>query len=327
MGLASLRAAVAGLALLSAASASAQTVWRMPTEYPASAIAGEGIADFAKRIGERSGGRLVVEPSYDASAGFKSGAMIAAVADGKIEAADAFTGALGTADPIFAVSSLPFLVSSIDQAKRLADLARPAYEKALAVKGQRLLYTTPWPPSGIWSKRPVGSVADLRALSIRTYDATSTAVLKGAGANAVNLSFADAMPKLKEGAVDAVLSSGDGGAGRRLWEFLPHFTEITYALPLSVAIVNAKAYEALSDDLRKAVDAAAAETEARQWTVIRTRLEENYATMRANGVAIESRVAPEVKEALARAGETVVRDWLAKVGPEGQAMLARLRTP
>jgi TRAP-type C4-dicarboxylate transport system substrate-binding protein len=327
MRLVGLRAVVAGLALLSAVSASAQTVWRMPTEYPASAIAGEGIADFAKRVGERSGGRLVVEPSYDASAGFKSGAMLPAVAEGKVEAGDAFTGALGTADPIFAVSSLPFLVSSIEQAKRLADLARPAYEKALAAKGQRLLYTTPWPPSGIWSKRPIGSVADLRALSIRTYDATSTAVLKGAGANAVNLSFADAMPKLKEGAVDAVLSSGDGGAGRRLWEFLPHFTEVTYALPLSVATVNAKAYEALPDELRKAVDAAAAETEARQWTVIRTRLEENYATMRTNGVVIESRVPPEVKDALARAGETVVRDWLAKVGPEGEDMLARLRTP
>src|SRR3954452_18240454 len=58
--------------LLLATTANAQTVWRMATEYPATAIAGEGLTHFAKLVGERSAGRLIVEPSYDASAGVKS---------------------------------------------------------------------------------------------------------------------------------------------------------------------------------------------------------------------------------------------------------------
>ena len=94
--------------------------------------------------------------------------MIAAVRDGRVPAGDAFAGALGAVHPLFGLSSLPFLATSIDEAKRLADLARPAYERALSRFGQRFLHTTPWPASGIWSKRPVATAEDLRALSIRT---------------------------------------------------------------------------------------------------------------------------------------------------------------
>ena len=114
-------------------------------------------------------------------------------------------------------------------------------------KGLRLLYLTPWPPSGIWSKTPLKTPSDLSGLSIRTYDKTSSEVFAGVGARAaLDQLFADTMPKLVDGSLNAVLSSGDGGAGRKLWEYLPYFSEITYSLPLSVASVNKAAYDGLS---------------------------------------------------------------------------------
>ena len=55
------------------------------------------------------------------------------------------------------------------------------------------------------------------------------------------------MPRLADGSINAVLSSGDGGTGRKLWEYLPYFSEITYTLPLSVASVNNQAvYDGLN---------------------------------------------------------------------------------
>jgi TRAP-type C4-dicarboxylate transport system substrate-binding protein len=313
------------VALFGATHAEAQTRWEIATEYPANAMPGEGVALFARLATERSGGRLVVTPSFDAARGIKSAGMIAAVQEGRVQAGDAFGGALGPVHPLLALSSLPFVATSLDEARRLADAARPAYAKALGSFGQRLLYTTPWPPSGIWSKTAVNSAADLSRLSIRTYDATSTAVLGAAGAKAVNLSFADAMPKLKEGAVDAVLSSGDGGAGRRLWDFTRHFTAVNYALPLSFATLSAGAYEALPDDLKRVVDEAAAETETRQWSAIRTRLAENYARMRDNGITIADPPPPEVAAALAKAAEGPIAEWRRQAGDEGEAILAAFR--
>lgn len=311
---------ISGL-VFGAPAALAQSSWEMPTEYPETAIPGEGVATFAKLVNEKAGGRLVIRPSFDAKRGIKSAQMIAAVQKGEVAAGDAFAGALGSVDPVFGLSSLPFLATSIADARRLTDLARPVYEQKLAGFGQKLLYTTPWPASGIWSKAPLDSAAALTNLPIRTYDATSTAVMNAAGAKATNLSFADAMPKVKDGSVAAVLSSGDGGAGRNLWDFLPHFTEVNYAMPISIATVNLAAYQALPPDLRQIVDAAAKETEQRQWAAIRTRLDENYARMRGNKVVIRVEVPAEVAQALARAGRGAVEEWRRRAGPEGAALL------
>ncbi len=92
-------------------------------------------------------------------------------------------------------------------------------------------------------------------------------------------------------------------------------------MPISIATVNLAAYEALPADLRQVVDAAAQETEQRQWAAIRTRLGENYARMRANKVAIRTEVPPDVARALAKAGRTAVEEWQRKAGPEGQELL------
>lgn len=307
---------------LTAYPTSAQTVWDMPTEYPANAMPGEGIAFFAETLAKKSNGQVTIRPSYNAEKGIKSGQMIAAVREGKVQAGDAFSGPMAETSAIFGLSALPFLAFSVEDAKKLADAARPAYDKVLAGLGLKLLYTTPWPPSGIWSKDAIGGAASLKGLAIRTYDGTSTAVMAGAGAVSANISFADVMPKLKDGSMTAVLSSGDGGAGRKLWEYLPHFTEISYAYPLSLAFVSASAYEALPAEAKAAVDAAAAETEARQWATIRGRLDVNYARMRENGVKIADRIEISLADALKQAAAPVIEDWAKKAGPDGAAVLA-----
>jgi TRAP-type C4-dicarboxylate transport system substrate-binding protein len=303
----------AALLLLHPAAVRAQTVWDMPTEYPQSAMPGLGVTIFAKRLAELSTGKLQIRPSFDAAGGIRSAGMLAAIAEGRVQAGDAFAGALESEDAIFALPSLPFLVMSIADAKRLADLARPFLATTLQRKGQRLLYLTPWPPSGIWSKAPLKIPSDLSRLSIRTYDRISSEVFSSVGAKATLISFADTMPRLADGSINAVLSSGDGGAGRKLWEFLPYFSEITYSLPLSVAGVNQALYDGLSPDLREAVDAAGRQTEIKLWLSLSTRLQENYQSMRQNGVTIDSN--PAIVEALKSGAAAAQGAWCTRSGP------------
>jgi TRAP-type transport system periplasmic protein len=303
------------LLLLHPLAAGAQTVWDMPTEYPQSTVSGLGITTFAQHLAELSAGRLQIRPSFDAAAGIRSADMLAAIAGGRVQAGDALAGALDAEDVIFALPTLPFLAASTADARRLADLARPYLAAALQKKGQRLLYLTPWPPSGIWSKLPLKTASDLTGLSIRTYDRISSEVFASAGAKAASISFADTMPKLTDGSINAVLSSGDGGAGRGLWKFLPYFTEITYSLPLSVASVNQAIYDALAPDLREAVDAAGRQTELELWVALSTRLQENYARMRQNGVTIDSSPAPALLAAFRSGAADAQRDWCTRAGP------------
>jgi TRAP-type C4-dicarboxylate transport system substrate-binding protein len=299
----------------------AATTLTMATEYPATSMPGQGVSTFADLVRAKTAGNVVIDASYDAAKGIKSADMIDAVQARKVDAGDAFAGALAAKYPLFGVSSLPFLADSLSKARNLNKAARPAYEKLLAAHGQKLLYTTPWPASGIWSKQKLDSVAALKKLSIRTYDATSQDVMQKAGARAQNISFADAMPLIASGEVNAVLSSGDGGAGRKLWEHLPNFAEINYAMPISVATMNLQAYQALDARTRRAIDQAAAQTETEQWKRIDGRLQQNYANMRKNGVAINTSVPLPVQRALKDAAADSVKNWKAAAGPEAAAIL------
>lgn len=311
--------ALAGSSMARAAPAE----WSIVTEYPRTAMPGEGVAHFAEAATRLAAGDVTIAPGFDAPNGLRSAGMLAAVAAGQPQAADAFTGALGGQEALFQLSALPFLTGSAEDTTRLLRIARPAYEAALAKRGLALLYATPWPATGLWSRRPVTGPDELRGLKLRTYDAASTALMRAAGADPAQISFADAVPRLRNGEMDAVLSSGDGGAGARLWEMLPHFTVLDYASPLSLAFCNAAALAALPDTSAAALRQAAVETEARQFQAIRTRLTENEARMRANGVQVAPR--PAVRAVLAAAAAPIIADWAQRAGPEGEAILAAYR--
>jgi TRAP-type C4-dicarboxylate transport system substrate-binding protein len=301
----------------------ATLTWALANEYPSTSLPGEGDALFAKLVAGKTRGAIVITPEPDARLGYKSREQLKAVAEGKVAMADSFGGALADDEPVFGLASLPFVAADVAAARALYDAARPAYEAAFARHNQKLLYATPWPPSGLWTKGPVATTEAIARLQVRTYDRTGTDLFKRLGATAGVVSFADLPAKLLSGEIDAVLSSGDGGAGRKLWEHLPHFTAINYAIPLSFTTVNRDQWNALDDATRAALAAAAAETEARQWKALEGRLEQNYARMRENGMTIAPGAAPQVRAALRAAARASIDEWAAKAGPEAAALVPR----
>jgi TRAP-type C4-dicarboxylate transport system substrate-binding protein len=293
--------------------------WIAATEYPAGAMPAEGLVRLAEAAMP-----LQVTPRFDAPEGVRSVAMPRAVAEGRFAIGDAFAGALGGLDPIFLLSSLPFLATTAGEARRLLEAARPAYAQALTRQGVTLLHATPWPPTGLWSRRPVAAPADLRGMRVRSYDTAGTATFRRLGAEVESLSFQDVAARLSAGTLDAVLSSGDGGAGRRLWEHLPHFTEIGYAMPVSLTFASPARLGTLAPEARGALEAAASRTEEGLWTLLETREAANQVRMRQNGVTIAAPSAA-LTGALREAGATALAEWERNAGPAGAAVLARYR--
>jgi len=138
----------------------------------------------------------------------------------------------------------------------------------------------------LWAKKPIVTPADLAGLPLRVYDATGFELFASAGARPVNLSFAETMPRIVDGSIQAVLSSGNRGADRKLWEHLPYFTEIGYAMPLSFGTLGQALYDALPADLQGGVDRAADATQAWLWELLTRRIEQNNARLEANKVTI-----------------------------------------
>lgn len=276
-----IRAILVLLALvLSAAPAMAQVNWRMTTEYPQSNISGIGLTSFADRVAARTNGFVTVANAFDNELKINSGEMPRAALDGRIAGGDAFAGALSGLDPVLGLSTLPFLVQSVDLTRAANLRARPLYEKALAARGLKLLYVTIWPATGLWSDHALEGADALPKLNLRAYDANSGEIMRAAGANAQFLPMDAALAGLREHRLNAFLTSGDGGAGRKLWDFLPYFTAINYAMPVSIAFVRSDAFAELSEPMQREVLAAAAETEQSQFALLTHRTLENYANAR-----------------------------------------------
>ena len=316
-------AIVAVLAALPAAAHEHGEQWTLANEYPATSLAGEGDEFFAREVAGLSEGRISIVTMPDAKMGYKSREQLAAVAQGRVAMADSFGGALAADEPIFALSSLPFAASGIAGARALYDAARPFYESAFARHHQKLLYASPWPPSGLWSKEAADTLPAYAGLRIRTYDSTGSFLFARLGAHPVMVSYADLAPKLASGEVGAVLSSGDGGAARKFWDYLPRFTQLDYAIPLSFTTVNYDRWISLDDKERAAILLAAQRTEARVWKALELRVEENYARMREHGVTIDTQVSPALAARLRAEAALALREWAQSVGPDAREILER----
>lgn len=299
----------------------AQVQWKMATEYPESNISGVGLATFGKLLASKTNGYVTTVNAFDNEMKISSGDMPRAAQDNRIAGGDAFAGLLEASDPIFGLSSLPFVVQSVDSAIAMNARARPLYERALSARRLKLLYMTIWPSSGIWSDQPLRSVDDLRALSVRTYDDSSAGVMRAVGATAQSLPFNEAIAGIREHRLNAILTSGDGGAGRKLWDDLRHFTPINYAIPVSIAFVRQDDFEALPKEVQDQVEAAAAETGKSQVDLLADRTTENYRRMRSNGVSIDEPASPAIIAALKGAASGAIAAWRAKVPPEAAAIL------
>jgi TRAP-type C4-dicarboxylate transport system substrate-binding protein len=135
------------------------------------------------------------------------------------------------------------------------------------------------------------------------------------------------MPRIVDGSIEAVLSSGDGGAGRKLWDYLPFFTEIGYAMPLSFATLGQPLYDGLPADLRAVVDRVAEATQAWLWELLTRRIAENHARLEANKVTIVANdaVTPALRAELVRASSDSIETWKREAGPEAAAVLDAAR--
>jgi TRAP-type C4-dicarboxylate transport system substrate-binding protein len=301
--------------------ASLQVKWQMATEYPQSNISGVGLATFSRLVSARTNGAVTTANAFDNELKISSGEMLRAAQEKRIAGGDAFAGPLEASDAVFGLASLPFVVQSIDAARTVNAKARPLYEKALAARGLKLLYMTIWPSTGVWSDRPLTSADDLRALAIRAYDYNSADVMRAAGATAEYLPFNEAIAKVKEHKLNAILTSGDGGAGRKLWDDLRYFTPINYAIPISLAFVRSDAFEALPKDIQDQVMQAATETEKSQFELLANRTVENYARMRSNGVEIAEPAPAPIIAVLKQGAAKPIAAWKAKVPAEAAAIV------
>jgi len=130
------------------------------------------------------------------------------------------------------------------------------------------------------------------------------------------------VPSITTGAIDAVLTSAEGGVSGSFWEHFDTFTEIyNYAIPLNFVHISKDTFDGLSAEQQEAVLAAAAETRDLNWAAIPDRLATTYAELAENNVTVVTSNDDVYRDALQTAGDAALKDWLDSTGERGQALI------
>jgi TRAP-type C4-dicarboxylate transport system substrate-binding protein len=306
-------------ALLMAAPAMAQTKWNLPAAYPTDNFHTENLMQFAKDVADASGGKLQITVHANASL-FKAPEIKRAVQTGQAQAGEVLMSLHENEDPLYGLDVVPFLATSFDQSKKLWDVQKPAVEKKLASQGLMLLYAVPWPPQGIFAKKDINTIEDLKGVKWRSYNPGTARIAELVGAQPVTVQAADLPQALATGVVNTFMTSGATGYDAKVWESLTHFYDTQAWLPKNMVFINKAAFDALDKPTQEALLKAAKAAEERGWKTAQEKTKWYTDQIAAKGMKVLA-PSPELKASLLKVGEQLTQDWLKKAGSDGQTII------
>ncbi len=306
-------AAAFGLAGLTAVSA--ETKWDMPTPYGDGNFHTQNIAKFAEEVSEKTGGSLQIQ-IHSAGSLFKHPEIKNAVRKGLAPIGEVLVSRLSNEDPVFGVDSVPFMANSYDLSWKLYQASKPVMEEKLAEQGLQLLYTVPWPPQGIYAKKDINTIDDMKGLKFRAYNASTERMAQLAGAVPTQVEVPDLPTAFSTGRVEAMITSPSTGANSKAWDYLDHYYDTQAWLPKNMVFVNKRAFDALSDEEKAAVLEAAATAETRGWEASKAETEEKTQVLKDNGITVAA-PSEALQASLKEIGATMVFEWQESAGDDG----------
>jgi len=276
--------------------------------YGATNFHTKGAEQFAALVDEYTKGSVKI--TVHAGATLVKGSPLQAVKDGTVAMTDMFIPFTAGGGKVFGISALPFVASSYDDAYKLYQISKPAYDKTAAQWNQKMLYAVSWPPSGLYTKKSMMSKADFSDLKTRTYDKNSADFITMVGGNSVALPWGEVYSALSTGMVNSVVTSSASGKDGKFWEVLSDFTKISYAYPLQAVTINLDYWKSLDKAQQEALLKAAAKIEEAQWNASKEEDSVALKMLSDNGIKIKE-VTPDLKKELDIVAKKMLDTYLA----------------
>lgn len=309
----------AGLTLITGA-AGAQTKWDFPTPYPDGNYHTQNVREFAAEVEKASGGKLSFTVHSNASL-VKMPEMKRAVQSGQVPIGEVLISVLANEDAMFGFESVPGLAPSYAEARKLHKLAQPYIASRLEKQGMMYLYSVVWPPQGIYSKKPIAALAELKGTKFRSYNPATARFAQLIGAVPTTIQVPEVPQAFRTGVLDAMITSGSTGVDTQAWDYLTHYYDTQAFLPQNLVFVNKAAWDKLPADVQKAVLEAAARAENRGWKRSEELNEQYKKTLAEKGIKVGP-ATDAMKAEIKAVGQTMAKEWAEKAGPDGAKLVA-----
>ncbi len=299
--------------------AQAQTKWDLPAAYSPTNFHSINLAEFAADVDKATAGKLKITVHPNASL-FKANEIKRAVQGGQAQIGEVLISNFSNEWLLYGADALPFLADSYDEAVKMWKVQKPLFDKKLGEQGMMALYAVPWPPQGIYVKKPIASAADLKGVKWRAYNPQTSRIAELVGAQPVTVQAAELSQALATGVVESYMSSGATGVDTKTYESLKYWYDTQAWLPKNVVLVNKAAFDALDKPTQAALLKAAADAETRGLAASKKVNTESLDKLKANGMQILPPSA-QLKADMKKVGDTMLKEWLDKAGPEGKQLV------
>ena len=295
--------------------------WDMALAYGASNFHSANAAEFAKNVSEKSGGKLTIV-THPGGSLFKGGEIFRAVRTGQAQIGERFMSALGKEDPLLEVDSQPFLATSYSDAMKLYKASEPGIIKGLEEKGLVFLYAVPWPAQGLYSKKEINSVADLKGLKFRAYNSATIRIAELTGMAPTKIEAAEISQAFSTGAVESMITSPTTGKNSKIWENgVKYFYDIAAWFPKNMVIVHRGAWNKLDAATQELVMKEAAVAERKGWDLSKKGNVADKKALADAGMQV-GKVNSELQKHFQEVGATMAEEWKKKAGSRGASVLA-----
>jgi len=311
--------AAATAAVMTVQSASAQTKWNLPAAYPPDNPHSENLALFAKDVAAATDNKLQITVHSGASL-FKAPEIKRAVQTGQAQLGEVLLSLHENEDPMYGVDVIPFLATSYPESMKLWQASKPAIEKKLASQGLMLLFAVPWAPQGIYAKKDLNAVDDMKGLKWRAYNVGTARIGELVGAQVVTVQAAELPQALATGVVNSFVTSAATGYDSKAWETMTYFYDTQAWLPKNVTLINKAAFDRLDKPTQDALLKVAAAAETRGWWMSQDKHKWYGERLAAHGLKVLS-PSEDLKTGPQQIGERLTAEWLTKAGADGQAVI------
>jgi len=306
------------LAIALPLTAAAET-WDMATPYPDFAFHTVNIRMFAEDVKKATNGELEIKVHSGQSL-IKHAEIKNAVRSGQVPIGEFLLGRLANEDPIYETDMIPFLANNYYEAKKLWDAQRPYIENLLAKQQLRVLYSVAWPPNGLFSKKAIENIDDMKTLRFRAYSKATERLATLLGMVPTQTEATEMATAFLTGRVEAMMTSPKTGSNNKAWDWVSYYYHVQGWLPKNIVVVNEKAFRRLNEKNQKALLECAQKANERGWKMSVKETEMGISELKQNGIkGIDP--SPGLIQGFKEVGKIMIKEWLDKTGKTGKEMM------
>ena len=298
------------------AAAQQKTVIRLGTLLPRDTSYHHILQEMGNAWSQQTGGGVTLKIYLDGTMGSEQ-AMVQRMRVGQLQAATLSISGISEIDPsVSALQKMPLIFHTLEEAEYVRAKLAPELEKRLAEKGFVVLF---WGDAGwvrYFSRVQALRPDDFKRMKVfvTSGDNDQVEIMKQIGMRPVPLEYADALPGLQTGIIDAVPDVPFHALAMQFYLVTRHMVEVNWVPLVGATVITKRTWDALPPAAREAMQRAAAQAGEKMQERSRAENDEAVAAMKKRGLQVHP-MTPEIEQAWVQFCEAIYPKIRGKIVP------------